>query len=124
MFSVNWPAIERVFPNHPAVVAAWVFGSAQDGVVRPGSDLDVGVLFDQPPALNELANLRADVQQAVELEDIDLVVLNRANPVLRFEAVSGRAVHCRDAGRRAVFVSLAAREYEDELAWVQRFLRP
>ena len=120
MSAVNRAAIRQVFSNHPQVVAAWVFGSAQDGYVRQGSDLDIGVLFAQAPALDAWADLRADLQQAVELEDIDLVVLNRANPVLRFEAVSGHAVYCRDAARRAEFVSLTAREYEDALAWVQQ----
>lgn len=122
MLAVIWTTIERVFSNHPQVVAAWVFGSAQDGYVRQGSDLDIGVLFAHLPTVDAWADLRADLQQAVGLEDIDLVVLNRANPVLRFEAVSGYAVYCRDAARRAEFVSLAAREYEDEMAWVQRAL--
>ena len=120
---MKWTAIERVFADHPQVVAVWVFGSAQTGSVGVGSDLDVGVLFDRPPSLDQRADLRADLQQAAELDDIDLVVLNGASAVLRFEAVSGRPVYCRDAARRAEFVSLTAREAEDELVWAQQSLR-
>lgn len=69
---------------------------------------------------DEWATLRADLQQTLQFERIDLVILNQANPILRFEAVSGRPVFCRDAARRAEFVSLTAREYEDEMAWVRR----
>lgn len=42
--------------------------------------------------------------------------LNEANPILRFEAVSGKRLFCRDLSALAEFVSLAAREYEDEMA--------
>ena len=122
MFNVKWTAIERVFADHPQVIAVWIFGSAQTGSVGVGSDLDVGVLFDHPPTLDQRADVRADLQQAAGLDDIDLVVLNGANAVLQFEAVSGRSLYCRDVSRRAEFVSLVAREYEDEMAWVQQAL--
>lgn len=116
---VNWVALKRTLEQTPQVVAAWVFGSAQEGCVRSGSDLDVGVLFRRPPTLDVLATLRADLQEALQIEDIDLVTLNRASPITRFEAVSGRAIFCRDRARRAEFVSLAAREYEDALAFLR-----
>ncbi len=105
------------------IVAAWVFGSAQSGEARDGADLDIGVLFETKPDLDELASLRADLQTALHFDQIDLVVLNDASSVLRFEAASGRRVHCRDAGRCAEFVSLAAREYEDDMAMVERCLK-
>ncbi len=116
---VNWVALKRALEQTPQVVAAWVFGSAQEGCVRSSSDLDVGVLFRRPPTLDTLATLRADLQEAMQIEDIDLVTLNRASPVTRFEAVSGRAIFCRDRARRAEFVSLAAREYEDAMAFLR-----
>ncbi len=107
----------------PRVVAAWVFGSAQSGQIKPGSDLDVGVLFESKPSLAELLELTGALQQTIPLAEIDLVPLNEANPILRFEAISGRAIFCRDAGRRAEFASLTAREYEDEMAMVERWVR-
>lgn len=30
--------------QHPRIIGAWLFGSAQDGELRPGSDLDIGAL--------------------------------------------------------------------------------
>lgn len=51
------------------------------------------------------------------------MILNDANPILRFEAVSGRMLFCRDIQRMADFVSLTAREYEDEMAQWQRALQ-
>lgn len=123
MFSVNFQRAEQVLAAYANVVAAWVFGSAQSGQINEGSDLDIGILFASKPSLDEQLNLLADLQQALQFEEIDLVPLNEANPILRFEAISGRPLFCRDAGRRAEFASLTAREYEDEMALLERWVR-
>jgi predicted nucleotidyltransferase len=115
-------ATETALSAHPDIIAAWLFGSAQSGELRPGSDLDIAVLFETSPTLDRLVELRADLQQATQIDAIDLVVLNNASPVLRFEAISGQDIYCRDMGQRATFVSLSAREYEDEMAQLQRAL--
>ena len=36
------------------------------------------------------------------------------------EVISGRPIFCRDAGERAIFASLTAREYENEMAMTLR----
>jgi hypothetical protein len=41
---------------------------------------------------------------------------NDANPILRFEAISGRSLYDRDLSRRAGFASLTARACEDAMA--------
>ena len=69
-----------------------------------------------------MTDLRAALQNALNYDDIDLVVLNGASPILRFEAICGRAVYTADLAARAAFVSLTAREYEDEMAQYQRAL--
>lgn len=104
------------------VIAAWVFGSGKTGQVRRGSDLNVAVLFRSKPGLDQLTTLRADLQKSLRFEEIDLVVLNTASSILRFEALSGERIYCADAGRCAEFVSLAAREYEDDMAMIRRYL--
>ena len=50
------------------------------------------------------------------------VVLNDASPILRFEALCGKRLLCRDPDRCAVFASLTARECEDEMALCGRWL--
>lgn len=119
---IEWEKTEPVWVATPNIVAVWAFGSAQEGQIRPGGDVDIGVLFERKPTLMELSGLLGQLQAALQFEDIDLVVLNEANLYLRFEAVSGRPLFCRDLDRRAEFVSLTAREYEDELAFFKRGL--
>ncbi|MBE7473516.1 MAG: nucleotidyltransferase domain-containing protein [Anaerolineae bacterium] len=123
MASIDWSRLESTLAAAPKVIAAWVFGSAQSGQIKPGSDVDVGVLFESKLSLAELLELTGVLQQVVPFAEIDLVPLNEANPIPRFEAISGRAIFCRDAGRRAEFASLTAREYEDEMAMVERWVR-
>jgi predicted nucleotidyltransferase len=120
---VDLGAIAQLLERYTNVVSAWVFGSGQSGEIRAGGDLDLGILFEAVPSLDERADLRAELQSVLSLDDIDLVVLNRASSVLRFEATSGRPVYCRDPSARASFVSLSAREYEDEMALAENGLR-
>jgi predicted nucleotidyltransferase len=110
----------RVFAD---IEAAWVFGSAQDGELHEGSDIDFGVLFRSAPTLDVLAELRAALQEILQVDDIDVVVLNGAGPMLRFEAASGRRLYCRDVHRCAEFVSLAACEYEDDMAMIEKYVK-
>jgi predicted nucleotidyltransferase len=121
MYRVDWDNISRVLAAVPQVMAAWGFGSGQNGIILPGSDLDIGILWSELPTLERLA-LRSDLQAALQFDDIDLVSLNQMSPVVRFEAVCGRLIFSRCTTQRVAFVSLTAREYEDSMAMVQRAL--
>jgi predicted nucleotidyltransferase len=123
MFNVDFQRIESVHARTSDLIAAWVFVSGQTGHVGPSSDLDIALFFGEKPSLDRLADLRATLQEALHFDDIDLVILNQASPITRFEAVSGRPVYTRDASARAGFVSLTAREYEDGMAFLQQGLR-
>jgi len=120
MFSVDWQVIEKVCESFTNVQAAWVFGSAREGSIKPGSDLDIGVLFFAASSLDERVMLREQLQKSLSFDDIDLVILNEASPITRFEAICGRRVFVRDRSRWAEFFSLTAREYEDEMAFLQK----
>ncbi len=117
---IDWDKTQSIWLDNPDVVAAWAFGSAKDGVLREGSDADVGVLMSRAPTFEEQLALLGRLQDALRLDDVDLVILNDANPILRFEAVSGRRLFTRDLPALAEFVSLTAREYEDEMAQWER----
>ena len=105
------------------VAASGVAVDLGDGLVREEGDIDLAVLFAGKPDHDQLAGLRADLQEVFNFDEIDLLVLNTASPIARFEAISGRSVFCRDRTTRAAFVSLAAREYEDSMAYWQLGLR-
>jgi predicted nucleotidyltransferase len=118
--TVDWGQTQTIWEGTSTVVAAWAFGSAQDGALREGSDADIAVLTEGTLTFEQQLDLLGRLQDALQLDKVDLVILNDANPILRFEAVSGRQLFNRDPEEVAGFVSLTAREYEDEMAQWER----
>lgn len=121
--AIDWDALQPIWRDTPDIVAAWAFGSAQSGELRAGSDADVAVLTKRSLTFDAQLALLGRLQAALQLDEVDLVLLNDANPMLRFEAVSGRRLFVRDPEAMAGFVSLTAREYEDEMAQWERAVR-
>lgn len=119
-----WDGEERagaVLRANPLVLSAWLFGSTQTGRARPGSDIDIGILTRRSLHWTEFADLQQELVGALGTDGVDLTVLNEAGPILRFEAVRGQILVCKDRERNAAFVSLAAREYEESLARIESF---
>jgi len=97
--------------HRPEIRLVVLFGSAATGRRHGGSDLDLAILGDTPLDLVELTNR---VITLTHVNDVDLVDLRRAPPLLAMEvARHGRLLHERSAGDYAQFVSLAYRRYVD-----------
>jgi predicted nucleotidyltransferase len=68
------------------VLEAYLFGSVARGQAQPHSDLDVAV-YVEPPALERpgfgiAAEIASDLAQALGRDDVDVVILNEAPPLL------------------------------------------
>lgn len=121
-------ALERVFATSapPGVVAAYLFGSHAEGRAHRESDVDVAVLLDERtyPTVADRSEARVRISAwlvgALSVNDVDLVVLNGAPPLLGRKVVTdGLAVHVADAERARVFVrdvQLRAADLEPFLA--------
>jgi predicted nucleotidyltransferase len=108
-----------------SVEYALVFGSARDGVVQAGSDLDVAVSLADAEAqsIDRLLKIVSRIEDALGVT-CDLTVLNTAETVLRHEALKGRVLFVRP-DREDEFLEFYARtcaEYEDLMAWRARQL--
>lgn len=123
MCPVNLQSTELVWLSRPEILAVWWFGSAHRRRMQKGSDIDLGILVQGKPSVDLLADLRAALQEVLQFEDIDIVVLNEASSFLRFEAINGQSLFCRDERRKAEFVSMTAREYEDEMAALKKIMQ-
>lgn len=107
-------AFSDFFGNDANVVFAVIFGSAKNGTIRPGSDLDLAAYFHKPPqGTEELAYYSRLCEVDSRVERIDFVNLNRANEILAFEAINGNFICKNDIEKTAGFFSLVSREYED-----------
>jgi hypothetical protein len=83
-------ALPKALESWPGVRLAVLFGSAARGQSGSGSDLDVGVLLE--PGMESATELEAELARATGRR-IDLVRLDAAPPLLRFEiARDGRVL--------------------------------
>jgi predicted nucleotidyltransferase len=64
-----------------------LFGSVVRGATHAESDIDLGVLTSRPLTFNQRLKLWGALSPLFNIE-VDLVVLNHANPVLAFEVAS------------------------------------
>lgn len=98
----------------PRVLAAYGFGSRTRRDAGPGSDLDLAVLMDEDVDLMDELRLRAELVEGMSRDDIDLVILNHAPPLLRYEVISAGQRHfCRDNERVDGFEHQAVMHYFD-----------
>jgi predicted nucleotidyltransferase len=88
-----------------------LFGSRSSGQVHPGSDIDLGFLYDEPVDLLELTN---KVTGLLHTDRVDVVDLRRATPLLCFSAArQGKLLYERCPGLFNSFFSLSFRRYVD-----------
>jgi len=95
--------IRACLAQHPEVIAAFLFGSHVEGRAHRESDIDIAVLLDRKLCPDPRARFESRIGLTSELigalheNDVDLVVLNDAPPLLgRRIVIEGRLVHCAD----------------------------
>jgi uncharacterized protein len=88
-----------------------LFGSLATGKGHGRSDVDVGFLFDGPVDILDLTN---KVTRILGSDNVEVVDLRRASPLLRFAAArKGIVLYERDPGLFSRFYSLSYRMYVD-----------
>ncbi len=90
-----------------------LFGSYVSGRMRAGSDLDMGILFAEPL---DLPMTFASFQEALERRcpmGVDLVVLNRADPIIAMQILSLGEVFFARPGVYEDFFARTLRMYDD-----------
>jgi predicted nucleotidyltransferase len=82
-------AVARVLARHldPQTHRAWIIGSEASGRALPGADLDIALERPGPIDLEQLARLRADLDDLPTLRAFDLVDLRRVSDRFRCEAL-------------------------------------
>ena len=98
------------------IAAAYLFGSVARGTARPGSDVDVGILYSEEPprTLKGLGfDLEGDLEDLLELP-VQVVVLNRAPVDLVMRVLrDGKLLVNRDRSKRVRFEVRARNEFWD-----------
>lgn len=87
-----------------------LFGSTVTGLKGPESDVDVGVLFGRKV---DVSKELSGISQKFDQDEIDLMLLDSADPVARMAACEGIMIHEDKPGRFAEFQSLSLRQFMD-----------
>jgi len=111
----------RLLCKKHEVRLAILFGSRAKGEAGSESDWDLAFLINEAkqkmdrPWLTALKkSLIKDLCNHLKTSQIDLVILNRASPFLKYQiAQNGRPLYQAKEGEFASFVSLAIRSYSD-----------
>jgi len=114
---VDAAGLTSYFLRQEEVILAYLFGSAARDRVNYSSDVDLAVLLDT--RLGEEAQFEHYLLIAVEVanfsqRDVDLVLLNRASPLLAHEVIRhGRLIYERCAAERIDFEIRTRQVYFD-----------
>lgn len=109
---------QQVFSTH-GVTLAYLFGSQAEGKAGPLSDVDVAVLLGPQVEREQWFQVQLDLIGALTCmfhrNDVDVVVLNEATPLLAYQIIRhGQIIYEDEATRPAVdFATYAIRRYAD-----------
>jgi len=118
-FSIT--SLQKALKQHDKIAFALLFGSSKDGkLIKDGADVDIALYLSEKPSADMLVEIVGLCQDALQFDNIDLVVLNDADPILSFEALSGRLLVCNNQEAYLSFFSLTCRQYEDEMLRIER----
>ncbi|MGH9385889.1 MAG: type VII toxin-antitoxin system MntA family adenylyltransferase antitoxin [Vicinamibacterales bacterium] len=120
--------VARSVARRPEIQAAYIFGSVAQGRARPDSDIDIAVLVGRripdARALRYRLKLTADLSAALRRNDVQVVILNDAPPLLAHRVLSGGTlVFQRARAARVRFQVQTASRYADVVPMLERYVR-
>lgn len=115
---------EELKTKIPEIDFAFVFGSYANGTQRPDSDLDIAIYLNTEVSL-DIISRSISIIETISGKRCDLCILNEVSEILRFEVLKGKLIFVREEKieEYARFYSLTCREYEDQMAWMNKQLR-
>jgi len=119
--------LKAIVQRYPQITAAYLYGTAARGKLRPNSDVDVALLVAEPYSTEESNALETKVIcdiEAVFHRDADVKVLNQIEhlPLLHEIFATGILLVDHDPVERRNFVVKKNQEYLDFLPHYQRIL--
>ncbi len=102
------------------IVAIILFGSSLKGRIHPLSDVDIAVLFKDEPPERDIEWLYLELQRDLRRE-VDLIILNKAPPRIRFSALKGELLYVGDERELIHFMTKVYDEWAD-LEYLRRVI--
>ena len=117
----NINEVEKVLNKHIdklvrgyGIKLIYIFGSYAKGENRADSDLDIAMYFDSEVDGFVKLDILDELVGIFSREDIDLVILNNVDEVLKFQVIKyGKVVYMKDLVTKVTFESRVMGEYMD-----------
>lgn len=119
--------LKALMQQHPQINAAYLFGTAASGKLRPNSDLDVALLLAEPYSQEELESIHTKVLSEIEAafrREADVKILNTLEHLPLIQEIISRGILLCDRNPevRRAFVVKKNLEYIDFLPHYERIL--
>lgn len=93
---------------------AYIFGSYAKGTNNDNSDIDIAILLEDGYSPLDKVGLLGELSDALRADNIDLVILNSANSVLKHQVIKyGKIVYNESEELRILFEVRVLKEYMD-----------
>ena len=118
--------IAKLLETVPEIQFALLFGSAKTGIIKEGSDVDLGICLRKAHSeLDIMLKISALLEDNLPGIRFDIVNLHKASPILRFEALQGEVIFLPDDNIDSYsdFYSKTCAEYEDQVFWMKKQLQ-
>ncbi len=114
---VDAPLLQSIFSQYPEIQAVYLFGSTAAGMVHAESDLDLAIV-SEPSLYKVKLDLLTELARRGFCQ-VDLLYLEKADPVLRYEAVrQNRLIYATQEFDRGAYYSQIVRHYLDLLPYL------
>lgn len=80
----NIKRCKDILIKYENIIFAYIFGSYVQGKMRPDSDIDIAIYSEKKIDSETYLEIKMDLTDACKTE-IDLIILNDANPLLKHE---------------------------------------
>lgn len=115
-------AIKTIFKNNMErfveeynISLIYIFGSFAKETNRDNSDIDIAVLLNGDIDVYSKLNIFGALVDIFKIENIDLVILNNANEVLKFQVIKyGKIIYMESLYTKVMFESRTMSEYMDK----------
>lgn len=110
--------LKKYFEQQDDIQCAILFGSVALGKTTSMSDIDIGVYFDiikdKLNAGERQIDITCKIMSLYRINRVDVVVLNFANPFLRFQVVkTGRLIYAKDKKEFYKFKAISFGRYQE-----------
>ena len=112
--------LKKYFQKHTEIEVAYIFGSVTQGRTSSLSDIDIAVITDSQQIKEETyrygykAEILTDLIKLLKTNDVDLVILNEVNTLLKHRVLYfGKLIYSKNERKRIAFQTETINKYND-----------